>query len=137
MQNNKILIIIFCVDSYWVWRSLVARLNGVQEAASSILVTPTKKRTSSYSGDVFFHKSSAISRLTGKNTCRLSLKAADILTIQDEKKLPDFFGSFWRIFKKTLHVEAEEDDVAVLHDVIFTFGADFAFFFGGGKRAAI
>ncbi len=29
--------------SIGVWRSLVARLNGVQEAASSILVTPTKK----------------------------------------------------------------------------------------------
>ena len=41
MQNNKILIIIFCVDSYWVWRSLVARLNGVQEAGSSNLLTQT------------------------------------------------------------------------------------------------
>ena len=30
--------------SIGVWRSLVARLNGVQEAASSILVTPTKKK---------------------------------------------------------------------------------------------
>ena len=27
-----------------VWRSLVARLNGVQEAASSILVTPTRTK---------------------------------------------------------------------------------------------
>ena len=42
MQNNKILIIISCVDSYWVWRSLVARLNGVQEAGSSNLLTQTK-----------------------------------------------------------------------------------------------
>ena len=41
MQNNKILIIISCVDSYWVWRSLVARLNGVQEAGSSNLLTQT------------------------------------------------------------------------------------------------
>ena len=57
--------------------------------------------------------------------------------IQGEKKLPVFFGSFWCVLKKTLYVESEEDDVAVLHDVIFTFGADFAFFFGGGKRAAI
>lgn len=30
-------------SSVGVWRSLVARLNGVQEVASSILVTPTKK----------------------------------------------------------------------------------------------
>ena len=46
MQNNKILIIIFCVDSYWVWRSLVARLNGVQEAGSSTLLTqPTFEDT--------------------------------------------------------------------------------------------
>ncbi len=41
MQINKILIIISCVDSYWVWRSLVARLNGVQEAGSSNLLTQT------------------------------------------------------------------------------------------------
>ena len=48
-----------------------------------------------------------------------------------------FSGAFAVFFKKTLYVEAKEDDVAVLHDVIFTFGADFAFFFGGGKRATI
>ena len=34
--------------SIGVWRSLVARLNGVQEAASSILVTPTKKEQGLY-----------------------------------------------------------------------------------------
>ena len=34
--------------SIGVWRSLVARLNGVQEAASSILVTPTKKKQGLY-----------------------------------------------------------------------------------------
>ena len=44
MQNNKILIIISCVDSYWVWRSLVARLNGVQEAGSSNLLTQTTQK---------------------------------------------------------------------------------------------
>ncbi len=37
-----------------VWRSLVARLNGVQEAASSILVTPTKNNLSLKNGRLFF-----------------------------------------------------------------------------------
>ena len=54
------------------------------------------------------------------------------MPIQDEKKLPDFLGSFWRVFKK-LYIEAKEDDVAVLHYVVLALGTDFAFFFGGGK----
>ena len=34
-----------------------------------------------------------------------------------------------------LHVEAEVDDVAILHDVVFAFDADEAFFAGRGYAA--
>ena len=33
-------------------------------------------------------------------------------------------------------VESEQNDVAVLHNVVFAFGADFAFFASGGEAAA-
>lgn len=34
--------IAYNIKAIWVWRSLVARLNGVQEAGSSNLLTQTK-----------------------------------------------------------------------------------------------
>ena len=59
-------IVPFGTDSIWVWRSLVACLNGVQEAGSSSLLTQTMMSSLQKQAARFL---SEIICAEGQNTC--------------------------------------------------------------------
>ena len=46
-----------------------------------------------------------------------------------------FLSGGFVIYRDVLYVEAEQDDIAILHHIFFAFAADKAFFFGGRHRA--